>query len=543
MTTAFDRVALTRRQFLVRGSAAGAGGLLAAATGLSPALAASRKRKSLVYAQSVVLNTIDPAGQELVYPGAQEASLVLFDTLLTFDKHLNLQPQLIVSSSVSADNQTWTLHLRKGVRFQDGTPFNADAVRAHALREQTNPTTGYPEWKAEYQSFNVVDDYTVQFVTKQPWGPIKRYWARVDGGIASPTATAKYGQDFGTHPVGTGPYKLESFTPGTSVTLSAFDGYWGGTPKLAGIEFKGVSEDQTRLDLLTSGEVDLIDNVPPDQAESVAKGRGTVLFNVPSLWSFYLELNQNNPIFQDINVRKALNYAVDKKTLTEKLFSGYAKVLSSPAPPGIPGAVSVGSYAYNPHKAKQLLAKAGWGKGPGDVLHRAGKTLSFNLMTPQGQFPQDLQVAQTLQANLKAVGCDVKLKTVEAASFFALVKQPPSQAQYDTLFFGFNPSNGDLGYHLDSLFRSNPSTTQAPVIWNASWYKNAQVDSLLQEADVTIDQTQRTKVLQQAQRLIWDDAPVVFLYVPNLLAGARKNVRGAFLWPTIFMSLHDATKS
>jgi ABC-type transport system substrate-binding protein len=530
---------VTRRDVLRGAMALGAGALAASCGGGG---GGGGGRRSLVYAQSVVLNTVDPAGQELVYPGAQEASLVIFDTLLTFDRGLNLKPQLLTKWSVASDQRTWTLQLRKGVPFHDGHELDAEAVRSHALREQTNPTSGYPEWRTEYESFAVVDRYTVRFVTKKPWGPILRYWARVDGGIPSPAATARWGAQFGTHPVGTGPYRLISFEPGTSLKLTAFDKYWGGRPKLAGIEFRGVTEDQTRVDLLSSGEADVIDNVPPDQAKSIAGGANTTLLRVPSLWSFYLEFNQNVPLFQDVNVRRALNYAIDKRTIVDNLFSGYARVLDSPAPAGIPGHVSVGGYAHDRGKATSMLGKAGWSRGAGGVLQRGGQAMRFNLMTPQGQFPQDLAVAQSIQADLKAIGCDVSLKTVDASSFFALVKQPPDKAQYDTLLFGFNPSNGDLGYHLDSLFRSNPSRASAPQIWNAMWYQNPKVDSLLDEADVTLDGARRVQILEQAQHLIWEDAPAAFLYVPDLLAGARKDVAGAFLWPTIFLSLHDASK-
>jgi ABC-type transport system substrate-binding protein len=510
-------------------------------SGAKPSAAQGGK---IVYAQSVAITQADSSRLMLVYPAASELSFLVCNNLVQFDQKLTLQPGLAESWQLSNDQLTWTFKLRKGVAFQDGTPFNAQAVQAYATRV-ADPKSNSPNqnlWN-QYTDIKAIDDTTIAFSTAKPYAPTLHYLAQEAGGIASPAAIAKYGDDYQHHPVGTGPYKVDAFTPGRSVTCSRFDGFWGGKPALDSVEFRSVPEAQTRLSLLETGEVDIIGDISPTDVERVSKGANTTLLRSPGVRPFWIEFNLNLPIFQDVKVRQAMNYAVDKDAIVKNLFAGYATTIDSPVAPTLPGYAKAGSYPYNPDKAKQLLAEAGWTLGQGGILQKNGAPLKFSLLTGDGQFVQDVLVSQAVQANLKAIGCDVSIQKVEASSFFGYLRLPPDQAKYETVFFGFNPSNGDVGYHLNALFHSNRDRLKVPDIWNLMWYKNDQVDSLLDEANVTVDEQKRFDALGKAQKLIWDDAPMIWLYAPDLLAGTRKNVQGAFLWPTVFMSLRGAYKT
>jgi peptide/nickel transport system substrate-binding protein len=369
------------------------------------------------------------------------------------------------------------------------------------------------------------------------------YLAHGSGGIPSPTAIDQFGADYPANPVGTGPYKLDSFTPGTELNLVPNETFWGDPAKLEKITFRATPEVSSRVLSLDAGEADLGNDLPQEEVDRFAAGGDLQLLQRSGLRTFWIEFNLNREIFQDVNVRKALNHAVNKQSIVDNLFLGYATVLDSPAAPSIQGHISAGTYDYDPEKAKQMLADAGWTAGDDGILQKDGTPLKFTINTAEGEYPKDIQVVEAVQADLKAVGADVEIWKVEAASRWDYLKLPKDQAEYDTLIFGFNPSNGDLGYHLNAVFKSNTDPAAAPAVWNVMWYSNPDVDALLEQAQSTVATDERLELLGQAQQLIWDDAPMIWLYVPDLLVGARSNVEGVYIWPTVFTVVRDASKS
>lgn len=530
------------RRLLLKGSLAlAAGSRLATGLG-AEAAALQQSGGELIYAQNMPITTPDPVNPQ-TYPAAYEANFTIYNNLVTFDRNLSIVPDLAESWEQSADGLTWTFKLRQGVTFHDGTPFNAQAVEAHIKRIQ-DPATASPNanlW-AHITGVTVVDDATIQLQTEQPFGAMLNYLAHGSGGIESPSAVQEYGAEYPQHPTGTGPYQLDSFTPGSELVLARNDAFYGGTPKLDRIVMRAVPEAGSRVLLLDAGEADLANDVPPEEAERLATGDGLQLLRQSGLRTFWMEFNLNREVFTDVKVRQALNYAVNKQSIVDNLFLGYATVLDSPAAPSIQGYAPVGSYPYDPDLAGRMLDEAGWTVGDGGVRQKDGTPLKFTINTAEGEYPKDIQVVEAVQADLKAVGCDVEIWKVEAAARWDYLRVPPGEAQYDMLIFGFNPSNGDLGYHLNSLFRSNTDPTVKPNVWNLMWYSNPQVDDLLNQADQTVDPAQRYELLGQAQKLIWDDAPMIWLYVPDILVGARAAVQDAYIWPTIFTVVREASK-
>ena len=530
------------RRTLLKGSLA-----LAAAAKLSAGSASAGSWQAsggtLVYAQNAPITTPDPVNPQ-TYPSGYEANYTIYNNLVTFDRDLAIVPDLAESWTQSEDGLTWTFTLRQGVTFHDGSPFNAQAVEAHIRRIQ-DPETASPNanlW-AHITGVTVVDDQTIQLQTAKPFGAMLNYLAHGSGGIESPVAVQEYGAEYPQHPTGTGPYMVESFTPGTELILTRNDAFYGGTPKLDSIVFRAVPEAGSRVLLLDAGEADLANDVPPEEAERLESGDGLQLLRRSGLRTFWMEYNLNREVFQDVAVRRALNHAVNKQSIVDNLFLGYATVLDSPAAPSIQGHTSAGSYPYDPDLAKQMLADAGWTPGDDEVLQKDGVRLSFTINTAEGEYPKDIQVVEAVQADLRAVGCEVEIWKVEAAARWDYLRLPPDEAEYDMLIFGFNPSNGDLGYHLNSLFRSNTDRTVRPAVWNLMWYSNPEVDDLLNTADSTVDTAQRNELLGRAQKLIWDDAPMIWLYVPELLVGARAEVQDAYIWPTVFTVVREASKS
>jgi peptide/nickel transport system substrate-binding protein len=527
---------------LLKGSlgvaAAGALGV----TTVSTTGAAQQSGGSLVYAQNMPITTPDPVNPQ-TYPAAYEANYTIYRNLVTFDPDLKIVPDLAETWERSEDDLTWTFHLRTGVTFHDGSPFNAQAVEAHIKRIQ-NPDTASPNanlW-AHITGVTVVDDQTIQLQTDQPFGAMLNYLAHGSGGIESPTAVEEYGAEYPQHPTGAGPYQVDSFTPGTELVLTRFEEFYGGPAHLDQITMRAVPEVGSRVLMVDAGEADLANDVPPEEADRLAGGDATQLLRQKGLRTFWMEFNLNREVFQDLKVRQALNHAVNKQSIVDNLFLGYATVLDSPAAPTIQGYAPAGEFPYDPDLAKQMLAEAGWTPGDGGVLQKDGVSMKFTINTAEGEYPKDIQVVEAVQADLKAVGCDVEIWKVEAAARWDYLRLPPDEAEYDMLIFGFNPSNGDLGYHLNSLFRTNTDRTVRPNVWNLMWYTNPDVDDLLNQADHSVDEAARYDLLGQAQKLIWDDVPMIWLYVPDLLVAASKSVHDVHIWPTVFTVVRDARK-
>ena len=500
--------------------------------------------KELVYAEPAVINlldSIDPRG----YPSAYEAVYLLYDQLVRFDQDLQIQPELAESWEVSEDGLTWTFSLRDDVAFHDGTPFNADAVKFHIERIQSE------EWASPNKSLwdhivtvEVVDDYTVQISTAEPFGPMLNYLAHGSGGIASPTAVEEFGLDFVENPVGTGPYKLESFTPGIELVLAANEDYWNGQPALDRVVFRQVTEPGARVAMLESGEAHIVAEVPPEEVERLQGVEGIEVVQQTGLRTFFAAFFDDAPALQDLSVRQAINHAVDKQAIVDAIFLGLATPLDSPTAPSMAGHVSQGIYEYDPEMATQLLNEAGWSDSDGDgIVDKDGEPLTLQFLI-SNEYPKAQEVAEAVQQYLAEVGVNAELWQVDAASVRTYQKVARDEVEYDIANWAFNASNGDISYHLESMWESNPDDAAPPYRWNLGWYSNPELDEIIRGSKIgptAVDPNRRAELLAQAQEIIWNDATHLWLYVPDLLAGHSSNVEGLVVLPTVFYDLRNAS--
>jgi ABC-type transport system substrate-binding protein len=520
-----------------------AGIALVGAVLLLAPLATAQSERPLIYAQNVPVTAMDTAGSSIgtVYPAGYEAMYLIYDTLVAFNEKMAIVPELATGWSVSKDGLTWTFRLRRGVVFHDGTPFDADAV-VFDIQRQIDPNvnkSNRPLWDP-ISGARKIDDYTVAITTKKPFGALLNSLAHASGGIVSPAAVRRLGEGFARAPVGTGPYMFERLDTGTELVVRRFDRYWGGPAGYPRIVLRNVPDPTTRIALLQSGQADVIDAIPPENVAQLQGNRDIEVVSRPALRTFGFAFNLNRPVFQDVRVRQAFNYAVNRTAIIKAIFRGYATPIDSPLSPFTVGHTSAGSYSYDPGKASSLLAEAGWKPGPDGVLRRNGQAFEISVLTPIGMLPKDIEVTQAFQDFLRAVGVRVSINRVEPAAFWDYLRVPPDRLKWDMVLFGFNPSNGDGAYHLASLFESNPSRSEPPKVWNFTWYANPKVDALLTEADATIDKAKRNNLLAQVQRIVWTDAPYVWLYAENVIVAKRKTVKNVVVLPTVFTILRNA---
>jgi peptide/nickel transport system substrate-binding protein len=241
--------------------------LVIAAIFLLPLTAGAQADRPLVYAQNVAVTAMDTAGSTIgtVYPAGYEAMFLVYDNLVAFNDKMQIVPQLATEWSISKDGLIWTFKLRRNVTFHDGTPFDADAAVFHIQRQiDTNINkANRPLWDP-LTSARKVDDYTIVISTQRPYGALLNTLAHGSGGVVSPTAVRRLGDNFARTPVGTGPYMVERLDTGTELVLRRNDNYWGGRAGYSRVILRHVPDPTTRIALLQSGQADVINAIPPE---------------------------------------------------------------------------------------------------------------------------------------------------------------------------------------------------------------------------------------------------------------------------------------
>ncbi|HWU41579.1 MAG TPA: ABC transporter substrate-binding protein, partial [Candidatus Acidoferrum sp.] len=355
--------------------------LAALVLGLFPVASASDQPGELRVAIPWTPENLDPS-MNLSSIRAQ-VGMSLFDSLVGRDTEKRIVPELAESWKL-LDENTWQFRLRKGVVFHSGEPFNAEAVRFTVLRV-LDPNQKSPNRAniAEISKIEVVDDFTVKLVTRQPYAALLN--RLIDFPILPPKYTAEGGdQGFAAKPVGTGPFKFVELVRDDRMVVEAFDKHWRGAPKIPRIIFRPVPEPFTRVAALRNGELDLITNVPPNLARELEHVPGLKVQRVPSTWIIYLGLNALKKPLSDVRVRQALNYAIDVDAIIKNVLEGNGRRTPGPLTPLMFGYdPSVKGYAYDPGRARRLLAEAGYPDG-----------VEVTLDSPDGRYQGDKEIAE-----------------------------------------------------------------------------------------------------------------------------------------------------
>ncbi|CAM5207726.1 Glutathione-binding protein GsiB OS=Ureibacillus acetophenoni OX=614649 GN=SAMN05877842_104156 PE=3 SV=1 [Ureibacillus acetophenoni] len=458
----------------------------------------------------------------------------IFETLLNFGpQDTTINPGLAKEWEVSEDGLTYTFKLQEGVKFHDGTDFNADAVVKNVERWKGGAAEQFYYFHSMFkangediiESVVAEDEYTVVFKLTRPQSPFLKNIAMSPFGIASPTAFESAGDKFGDNPVGTGPFKFVEWKRNDSITIEKNPDYWQeGLPKLDKVIFRSIPDNSARLNALLAGEIDLADGINPSDANIIEGNADLQLIERPSMNIGYLGLTNTRPPFDNKLVRQAVNYAIDKQAIIDAFFDGRAQAAVNPMPPSISGYNDdIAGYEYNPEKAKELLAEAGYD----------GTEIELWAMpVPRPYMPDGQKVAEAIQKNLADVGIPAKIQTVEWATYL----DKANQGEFDAFLLGWTGDNGDADNFIYTLLDKDNIGSN-----NYAYYSNDELHELLIAAQSEVDEEVRNSLYKQAQEIIHEDAPWVPLAHSIPLLAAKKGVTGYLPHPTGSESLQNVS--
>jgi len=472
-------------------------------------------------------STLDPA---VVFDGSSREIFNTYETLSRMSPDGKVVPLLATSWESSPDGITWTYHLRDKVKFHDGTPFNADAVK-FSLERTIKINKGAAYILGPITEIQVVDPLTVRFVLKysQPLDLIlSSLYAAY---IISPTAVNQNEKDgdlaqawMTEHAVGTGPYKLDSWIHEQQLVYTKFNDYWRGWEgkHVERVIIKIVREASSSMIMLGTGELDYEMNRGPLEEVNSLKQRTDINVNVnPSMDILYIRMNVQKKPLDNKKVRQAISYAFPYKDAVEKVFMGYAEQARGPLPKGLWGFdESTFQYSYDLEKAKQLLTEAGYPNG--------GFTLDFLYYTGDEQVRK---VAELLVENLGTLGITVNARAVPFGTLYAQATNPDTAPHLSVHLWW--PTYADPYDYMYGMFHSSQIG-----VFDWSFYKNDEYDKLIEQAN-TISGTDRAGAIalyKKAQAMIVDDAPALFIWQRHVVDMTRTWVKG-YEW-NIFYSEH-----
>src|SRR6056297_1079310 len=447
---------------------------------------------------------------------------LVYNGLVRYDKNLKIVGELAESWEISADNLKIVFHLRKDVTWHDGEPFTADDVKfTYNLYIDPKTPTAYAEAFKQVTRVEVPDPHTFVVHYSRPYAPALISWATpihpqhllADQDITdSPLAR---------EPVGTGPYRFSEWLGGEKIVLETNPDYFAGQPYIKRVVYRIIPDVSTQFLELQTGSLDFMGLSPLQYDRQTDTPAFRRLYNKYRYLNFgytYLGYNLRRPLFQDKRVRQALAYAIDKQELIDGVLLGYGAVATGPYKPDTwvynP---EVPRYPYDPEKARQLLAEAGWQDSDGDgVLDKDGKRFAFTIVTNQGN---DLRskTGEIIQRRFKQIGVDVKLRIIEWATF---LKEFINPGNFDATILGWTGGPEPDQYNIWHSSKTGPREL------NFINYQNAEVDRLLEEGRRVFDQQQRKEYYDRFQYLLAEEQPYTFLYIREALPAVSKRFRG-----------------
>jgi peptide/nickel transport system substrate-binding protein len=460
-------------------------------------------KDTLVVAQGADAKTLDPHGSN-----DQPSSRIIKqinDTLVVQDESMELQPGL-AESWEKVDDLTFEFKLKQGVKFHNGEELKASDVKFTLLRALESPNVGHIVGAIDPEGIEIVDDYTIKLSTTEPFAPLLAHLAHTGASILNEKAVTEAGDDYGQNPVGTGPFMFVKWTNGDSIELTRNDDYHGEAAKVKNLTFRNIAENTNRTINLETGEIDIAYDILPADIKRVEEHEDLTLYRDVNLSTTYIGFNAAKKPYDDARVRQAINYAIDVESIIGAVMEGVGQQANGPLGPNVWGSnQNLEAYGYNVEKAKELLADAGYADG-----------FKTTIWTNDNKTRMD--IAEIVQNQLKEINIEAEVQVVEWGAYL----DGTAAGEHDMFILGWTTVTGDADYGLYALFHSS----QFGDAGNRTFYGNARVDELLTKARVSVDPAEREALYLEAQGIIRDDAPWIFLYSGEYLDGTRANVKG-----------------
>lgn len=490
----------------------------------------SSKVSTIVVALPQTPTTLDPADHR--DRGAETVIRNMFDGLVTRDTRSGVHMQL-AESMEWVDETTLDITLRQGVKFHNGTEMTADDVVFTFERIITEDAIEYPEPHSSprkglispLESIEKTSDYSVIMHFNAPWPPALQLL------VHQQIVPKAYIEEVGTkgfleHPIGTGPFKFVESKEGLNeVVMERFDDYYGGSPDMKPVDvacvdrviFRVIPEASTRVAALLADEVQIIQAVPSDLENRLSSDEDVVVKTAPGTQPKWLELNVNKPPFDDVRVRQAMNYAIDKNLIIQTIYDGRAVPLPGPLSPYnnyVNKALE--PYPYDLAKAMELMAEAGWEDTNNDgILDKDGQSLSFTIDTLE----EHRALAEAVASLLQEAGFDASVRFWE----YSVVKPQLMAGERQSYLDDWGDSAFDPVGHFEAKWHGFVEG-QPYGRGNFSTYNNPRVNELIVEAETIVDSVERQALYDEAQQIVYDEAPALFLILPEELEASSNKV-------------------
>ncbi|AKB27703.1 Oligopeptide ABC transporter, periplasmic oligopeptide-binding protein OppA [Methanosarcina siciliae T4/M] len=448
----------------------------------------------------------------------------IYETLFSYNENMTLQPEL--ATGYKQLNETaWRIQLRRNVSFHDGTVMDADTV-IYSINRVLAPSNSRSSEYSFIKNIYKTDDYTIVLETNEPYAPTILMFTDTIMSIVSPNAS-----DLDKEPVGTGPYMFVSFEPGSSIELVKNPAYWGEEPKIDRIIIQYSKDAAARTLLLKSGDVDLTRDILQSEYQNLEDDPDIEILSRETLRTYFMYINEGKAPFDDVRVRQALNYALDRQEIVDTALEGVA---GSPAtgifPDIMPWSANykIEAYEYNPEKALELLAEAGIKPGSDERLYYNGEPFTIEIQTYTKQAAHQ-PMAEVIATQFEKISIPVTIKIAETNSISA----DAVAGNYDLALYSWGVAPvGDPDYFVSSHFLSTGT-------YASNWlrYSNPQVDEWILEARAETDKEKRTELYDMIQEQVQNDAVLVCIAYKNEIDGGSPDLKGFEIYPNEYTFL------
>jgi peptide/nickel transport system substrate-binding protein len=452
---------------------------------------------------------------------SHEVASQIYVSLLKYDKNIELVPYAAKSYEILDGGRRIRFVLREDVRWFDGEPLTAEDVEfTYKLMIDPETPTAYAENFKAVKAFKLTGRYSFEVEYDQPFAKALITWANdilpkhvLEGENLLDT---RYSRE----PMGAGPYKLREWTSGSRIVLEANPDYFEGKPYIEHVIYRMIPDLSTQFLELKAGNLDSMGLTPLQYLYQTTGPGWDGSFRKFEYLSFgytFLGFNFNHPFFKDVRVRRAIDYAIDRREIVEGVLYGLGEAANGPYKPGTwQYSESIKPRPYDPQKARELLAEAGWADTDGDgLLDKDGTPFAFSIITNQGN-TQRIKCGVIIQQRLKDVGIKVELRTVEWAAF---IKEFVDKGRFDALILGWNILQDPDIY---GVWHSSQAVERG---LNFIRYVNPELDDLLERGRRLLIPEERKPIYDEVQRILYEDAPYCFLYVPKSLPIVQARVQ------------------